>query len=83
MVLPTVYSTIDVYTNKISVFKSFICGITSSKMRSECFLRQYTCIVPLIGHCVATWYAVFRYFVKLMELGVRYSDLIATLYLTK
>ena len=25
-------------------------------------------IVPLIGHCIAAWYAVFRYFVKLTEL---------------
>ena len=25
-------------------------------------------IVPLIGYCVATWYAVFRYLVKLTEL---------------
>ena len=25
-------------------------------------------IVPLIGHCIATWYAVFRYLVKLTEL---------------
>ena len=25
-------------------------------------------IVPLIGHCIATWYDVFRYLVKLTEL---------------
>ena len=26
------------------------------------------CIVPLIGHCIAMWYAVFWYLVKLTEL---------------
>ena len=35
--------------------------------------------MPLIGHCIATWYAVFRYLVKLTELETslgawRYSD---------
>ena len=25
-------------------------------------------IVPLIGHCIATWYAAFRYLVKLTEI---------------
>ena len=28
----------------------------------------YRIIVPLKGHCIATWYAVFRYLVKLTEL---------------
>ena len=26
------------------------------------------CIEPLIGHCIAKWYAVFRYLVKITEL---------------
>ena len=29
---------------------------------------NYTGVVPLIGHCIATWYAAFRYLVKLTEL---------------
>ena len=32
-----------------------------------------TCIVPLIGHCIAMWYAVFRYLVKLTKLETSYG----------
>ena len=42
-------------------------------------------MIPLLGHCFATWYAISWYLVKLTEFGNqlgawRYSDLIVVLY---
>ena len=38
-----------------------------SDVVSVSILRQ-SCIIPLSGHCIATWYAMFRYLEQLTEL---------------
>ena len=49
-----------------ATFDTFV-GIVCCKLASFVIVH----IVPLISHCIATWYAVFWYLVKLTELETR------------
>ena len=48
-------------------------------------LNRLEHIIPPLGHCISTWYAVSRYLEKLMELETKYgrgdSDLIVIIYM--